>query len=551
MTVVVIRYEPDNTGINPANLIEDELHNQLDPLTKLVIPTFGPYYTESLNVRRSFDDTPLERNVHYVCGSFQKDLTLISGKEVCRSLIIITSNPSFDGPYLLTYQTVGGETVQSSSNMVEAVEERLPVPFVYDWNDLNEIPDRFPSTPGHFEDAELIYGMEYITAALNNIRAAMEIGPYPVFNFTMNQVENLIAKMETDIPSFLDANMDTYISAFKAKFDKAYFNLYLLENMTTATYEEGVVVGKSPFVASQIEENKRMTLDALIGLRESVTEHLITQASTGLGMDKAKFDLPIRSSLNNLANGASVSVVSQAQANIESIEYADEIYPREVAPTSGLTFKKISNHPNSVGGVILAADATDQGVYIGSITNGDALVVDPNWTKHVNVDELVGLDTLIQTHRSDFGETHGLTKDSVGLPLVENNSVVTDEEILDVVSVHKYLTFDGLIRFARTHLLQNAKTRTLADDNPNKWLLDKCVVVFAPGNKMMCKDTSDFPELPPAPEPEPEEVIYPDAGTILSQGCEGFNMVATRADGFGGSYKEIIQINSSACGYQP
>ena len=65
MTVVVIRYEPDNTGINPANLIEDEEHNQLDPLTKLVIPTFGPYYTESLVVKRSIDDVVLQRNLNY------------------------------------------------------------------------------------------------------------------------------------------------------------------------------------------------------------------------------------------------------------------------------------------------------------------------------------------------------------------------------------------------------------------------------------------------------------------------------------------------------
>lgn len=530
MTVVVIQYEPDNTGINPDNLVQNELHNQIDPLTKLVIPIYGPYYTESLVIKRTIDNVVLTRNTHYVCGGFQRDMALISGKEVCRNIIIVTTDSAYNGPYSINYQTVGGETVYSSSNLIEAVDERIPTPFVYDFRDLNEIPDRFPSTPGHFEDAELVYGMEYITAALTSIRAAIEVGPYPIFNFAMNQIEDLIAKMETDIPSFLDANMDTYIAAFKAKFDKAYFNLHMLENLAAATYEEGKTVGTPEFVASQIEDNKVATLDALIGLREVVTEHLVVQAATGLGMDKAKFDLPIRSSLNNLTNGSNISVVSQSQANEESIYFSDEIYPREVKPTTSLTYKKVSNHPNSIGGVILAADAVDKDIYLGSILSGDSQVVDPNWTKHTMVDELEGLDNLVQLHRTDFGETHGLTKASVGLALVENNSVVTDEEILNMVSVHKYLTLDGLIRFARTHLLQNAKHRTLADDNPNKWLLDKCVVVFAPGNKTMCRDDSDFPALPPAPAPEPEEIVYPDAGTILSQGCEGFNMVATKAD---------------------
>ena len=42
---------------------------------------------------------------------------------------------------------------------------------------------------------------------------------------------------------------------------------------------------------------------------------------------------------------------------------------------------------------------------------------------------------------------------------------------------------------------------------------------------------------------------YIASGTLLSTYCSGFNLYGTYADGAGGTYNALIQVNSLSCGY--
>jgi hypothetical protein len=46
--------------------------------------------------------------------------------------------------------------------------------------------------------------------------------------------------------------------------------------------------------------------------------------------------------------------------------------------------------------------------------------------------------------------------------------------------------------------------------------------------------------------------VYPPYGTLIAANqCSGFTLYNLRADGSGGTYQEILEYNSTACGYQP
>ena len=46
-------------------------------------------------------------------------------------------------------------------------------------------------------------------------------------------------------------------------------------------------------------------------------------------------------------------------------------------------------------------------------------------------------------------------------------------------------------------------------------------------------------------------IIYPAKGILLSTLCKGYDQYGKYADGSGGSYEELIETNSSNCGYTP
>ena len=47
------------------------------------------------------------------------------------------------------------------------------------------------------------------------------------------------------------------------------------------------------------------------------------------------------------------------------------------------------------------------------------------------------------------------------------------------------------------------------------------------------------------------EPNYPAKGTLLNTFCKGYNQYGKYADGNGGSYEQLIEVNSSTCGYTP
>ena len=120
---------------------------------------------------------------------------------------------------------------------------------------------------------------------------------------------------------------------------------------------------------------------------------------------------------------------------------------------------------------------------------------------------LLSSDTLVLmlAHLKDFNNPHRVEKSQVGLSNVENLPPVTPGDILARRSVRKYVTLDQMMQYLALY---------------------------------GCTPGSDL-----------KDIEHPPKGALLSIYCNNVNRMGVYADGNGGSYEEIIEVDSERCGY--
>lgn len=163
------------------------------------------------------------------------------------------------------------------------------------------------------------------------------------------------------------------------------------------------------------------------------------------------------------------------------------------------------------------------------------------------------IDTLRQ-HLNAKNNPHEVTKVQVDLHNVENLPVVTPSDIVGKRYVRKYITLGDLIDFMNLH---GCKPQEDADPSypPKDSLLSRYCYgvnnmgVYADGNggsydKIIELNSKDCGYLAPAPLP-----AHPPQGSILNKYCVGFEQYGTYADGYGGSFTRMINMRSPDCGY--
>lgn len=172
----IFRYPLDLTGVNSNNLVYNELHN-LPVITKrAVLPSYGPYFSESLVIRDVATNAILIKGVHYEHLQLVEEATIKTGKEVCEAILIIDSTVSSE--ISITYQTIGGlyqRTSDAILNLYNSVmNDNRPV----DWaNVLNKPMAYPPSLHNHlFKD---VVGFEPLIVQLERLGNAITITNIP------------------------------------------------------------------------------------------------------------------------------------------------------------------------------------------------------------------------------------------------------------------------------------------------------------------------------------------------------------------------------------
>ena len=196
MSLRPFKFEVDNTGVNPNNLVPAEAHTLQGTGKRFVVTDHGPFYTSSLIVVDLATGQTLAPRTQYTAIQLEEEATLESGKEVCS--IIIIDDTKVSNRVAVTYQAYGGWMSYSITAIKEMIEALDLDNRVIKWADIVGKPDRYPPAP-HAHPLSDIYGWHKLFPSLNAIRDAILTSDQAVFDAIRAQFAAEIARLEAKL----------------------------------------------------------------------------------------------------------------------------------------------------------------------------------------------------------------------------------------------------------------------------------------------------------------------------------------------------------------
>lgn len=167
------RYNVDLTGTNINNRVEGEIHNLPNKINRSVAPTYGPYYTGSLEVYDAATNTRLTRDIHYKCLDVVGLPTAQSGKEICT--IIVVTHPSVSDSVRLNYQALGGGYERTFEAIKLLMDNLMSDTRPILWPNVLDRPSTFEPS-NHLHRIGDVIGFEYMVAELERLKSAVLLG---------------------------------------------------------------------------------------------------------------------------------------------------------------------------------------------------------------------------------------------------------------------------------------------------------------------------------------------------------------------------------------
>lgn len=173
MPVIPLSYPLDLTATAATNFIQNEVVTFNTAQEKMFVPSKGPFYTLSMEIRHGVTNALLQPETQYKLLQPVKEAIRMSGKEVC-AVIYITDNsiPSIT----ISYRVIGGVFSDTASEIGDILlNNPLPPSGQVSWWGILDRPAQF--TPSeHLHHVDNLYGMSDVVAVLENIRIAILAG---------------------------------------------------------------------------------------------------------------------------------------------------------------------------------------------------------------------------------------------------------------------------------------------------------------------------------------------------------------------------------------
>lgn len=175
-----VRYEFDQTGRNPNNLVSNEEHTTTQRLRKIIVPHYGHFYNHSVVLTDLTTGLEVPKT-DYFFEDPSEVIALKTGLEA--SMVIVVTNSKLSNRFAVTYQSVGGEftgaNVKLLAQKLEALNhDNRPI----EWENIKNKPTTYnPAEHRHpiyqtFGYESLIYIIErYIRAVLVGDEASHDV----------------------------------------------------------------------------------------------------------------------------------------------------------------------------------------------------------------------------------------------------------------------------------------------------------------------------------------------------------------------------------------
>ena len=172
---MTVSYPLDMSGINPANLVRNELHSVNEGKFHdyfFIVPNLSPFYVDNFsatitvgsNTRNLVEDVDFSFALPYVTG------TRTTGKQMYGAVTL--HNLELNGIISITYQTVGGNQVVDRLEVLTRLADMAFNPRTSTFDVVTNIPQAFAPVP-HYQDYDSFFGQEELVNALSEIRDAI------------------------------------------------------------------------------------------------------------------------------------------------------------------------------------------------------------------------------------------------------------------------------------------------------------------------------------------------------------------------------------------
>lgn len=173
-----IVYPLDLTGVNPSNLVSNELHTTTESNFRdyfFIIPNFAPFFIDNFSLKQIVNgiETPLVEGVHYTFALEYLSGTRVTGKPMYGAISL--NNPDQSALLKTSYQTLGGESVANRLYVLQTLADMVYNPRITLWELVTDKPDYFPPSP-HYQDLPSTFGMNELITAINGIVQAIVDG---------------------------------------------------------------------------------------------------------------------------------------------------------------------------------------------------------------------------------------------------------------------------------------------------------------------------------------------------------------------------------------
>lgn len=190
-----IRYALDPTGINPDNLVVGEVHTLSVAQVRAFAPTYGAFFSESIQVWDNTTNQLLIKNTDYVCVELLQEATVKFGKEIC--LLVLVVNHNVSNNIRVNYQVLGGLYQNNAAGIVNMYNTVMNDHRDVDWINVMNKPYQYPPTL-HNHLLQDIYGFEALAVSLERVRNAIVLSNVPAFEALITWVKNRALNIVTE-----------------------------------------------------------------------------------------------------------------------------------------------------------------------------------------------------------------------------------------------------------------------------------------------------------------------------------------------------------------
>lgn len=427
----------DTTGAASSNKRMGEAHSIDVRTNRILRPNFGAFFTDSfklwsvVNVNGTDTLMLLDRGLDYKCVEFLADKSAEVGQELCMAVLI--SRPDLGADFVIEYQALGGTDSVDVIAMAEAALSLGLNTVTVDWEDIIDKPKFFPPTPGHLHDAKDLYGMEYVTDAIDGVSEAAAVGSEPSDAVLWNYADLVRLQMEASLATAraaIQAHMDDRNNVHQVT--KAQVGLSNLENRHFyRTTVDGQTV--EPYASPRTTFNIIRALvlgDILVHISRKDNPHNVTAAQVQL------------QNVQNFDVGTADDIVAGTRTDAYvTVKVLNDAIPRKLGgmPAHILNY----NDPHDVTALQVGLQnvdnfyvATDDEAVLGA--SAERFVTPANMTAVRTA--FINTGTALPAHVARTDNPHGDTKDQLGLSLVQNYRVATYNDLVPGTASDIYVT---------------------------------------------------------------------------------------------------------------